>query len=99
MKDPFKVFGLSKTQKYSQSALKEKYFLLIRKYPPERYPEKFKEIRRAYDTLRNARSPYDLLAIAPIPHSGKTFNNAGNLNMENIKLELKKQIILKELGG
>jgi len=31
--------------------IKKAYFTAVRKYPPERFPEEFKKIREAYDTL------------------------------------------------
>lgn len=41
--------------------IKRAYFAAIRKYPPERFPEEFKRIRQAYDTLSDAerRKSYD----------------------------------------
>lgn len=41
--------------------IKKAYFAAVRKYPPERFPEEFKKIREAYDTLSDpeSRSEYD----------------------------------------
>lgn len=41
--------------------IKKAYFAAVRKYPPERFPEAFKKIREAYDTLSDpdSRSEYD----------------------------------------
>lgn len=41
--------------------IKKAYFSLVRKYPPERYPEEFKKIREAYNTLSSeeGRKTYD----------------------------------------
>ncbi|HHU61504.1 MAG TPA: tetratricopeptide repeat protein [Natronincola sp.] len=43
--------------------IKKAYFRLVRKYSPEKEPEKFQQIRRAYETLRDtkARANYDSL--------------------------------------
>jgi len=41
--------------------IKKSYFASVRKYPPERFPEEFKRIREAYETLSEpeSRSEYD----------------------------------------
>jgi len=36
--------------------IKKAYFAAVRKYPPERFPEEFKKIREAYDTLSDPES-------------------------------------------
>lgn len=42
--------------------IKKAYFTAVRKYPPERFPEEFKKIRKAYDTLSDPDSKleYDI---------------------------------------
>jgi curved DNA-binding protein CbpA len=44
--------------------IKNAYYRLVRKYPPEKEPEQFKKIRAAYETLSDpaARSSYDSIA-------------------------------------
>ncbi|WP_127585390.1 J domain-containing protein [Paenibacillus koleovorans] len=44
-------------------AIKKKYIELVKKHTPEQDPEKFQQIRRAYETLRDPikRQEYDLL--------------------------------------
>lgn len=48
--------------------IKKGYFAMVRKYPPERFPEKFMEVRNAYETLSNetTRKEYNLLFDMPI---------------------------------
>ena len=49
--DPYLVLGLPKTA--SQIEIKRAYFALIRQYPPEADPEKFKIIRAAYEKIKD----------------------------------------------
>ncbi|MBA1336040.1 MAG: Protein export cytoplasm protein SecA ATPase RNA helicase [Firmicutes bacterium] len=47
--------------------IKKAYFSLVRKYPPDRYPQEFMRIREAYETLsdEDARREYDSIAFMP----------------------------------
>jgi preprotein translocase subunit SecA len=47
--------------------IKKAYFSMVRKYPPERFPEDFMKIRAAYEVLSNekTRSEYDSIAELP----------------------------------
>lgn len=47
----------------SKSEIKKAYFSAVRKYPPERFPEEFKKIREAYETLYDATSKMEYDAI------------------------------------
>lgn len=51
MGNDYKVLGLE--QGASQKEIKKAYFSLVRKYSPEENPTKFREIREAYDRLKN----------------------------------------------
>jgi len=59
MDDYYKVLGIDKSADDKQ--IKLAYFKHVRLYPPERYPEEFKKIRSAYETLSNGeqRAKYD----------------------------------------
>ena len=48
--DDYKTLGLE--QGASQKEIKRAYFSLVRKYSPEEAPEKFREIREAYERLK-----------------------------------------------
>jgi curved DNA-binding protein CbpA len=41
--------------------IKRAYYTLVKEYPPERFPEEYKKLRAAYDTLSDAgkRAEYD----------------------------------------
>ncbi len=51
--DPYLVLGLLHTA--TQVEIKQAYFALIRQYPPETEPEKFKIIRAAYEKIKSAQ--------------------------------------------
>ena len=61
--DPYKVLGLARD--VSQNDIKKTYFTLVREFPPEEQPEKFKEIRAAYEVLRSPekRAETDLFLL------------------------------------
>src|SRR5262245_57570904 len=47
----------------SPEEIRRAYYQMVRKYPPEQEPERFEQIRRAYETLADekARRDYDAL--------------------------------------
>ncbi len=51
MQNDYEVLGVS--PEASQSEIKKAYFKLVRQYSPEKDPEKFREIRAAYEGLKN----------------------------------------------
>ena len=65
--DPYAVLGVDRTG--DEAAIKRAYFRLVREYPPEREPERFQEVRAAYDRVRTAeaRSQTDLFLLQPPP--------------------------------
>ena len=46
MKDPFQILGLP--QDATDDAIRVRYLTLVKEFSPERHPEKFAEIRKAY---------------------------------------------------
>jgi tetratricopeptide (TPR) repeat protein len=70
------VLGVEKNA--TPEVIKRAYFGKVRQYPPERFPEEFKELRAAYDTLSDAkkRAEYDETgalpeAILPLLHQAR----------------------------
>ena len=61
----YEILGLESNADARQ--IKRAYFDLVREFPPERFPEKFKEIRAAYDALSDEgnRARYDEAAALP----------------------------------
>jgi curved DNA-binding protein CbpA len=57
----------------SEAEIKRAYFRLVREYSPEHAPEKFQEVRAAYEQLRSpeARSKADLFLLQPPPELPK----------------------------
>lgn len=51
MADPFAVFDLPPDA--DDEAIRRRYLQLVKEYSPERQPEKFAEIRQAYDKLKD----------------------------------------------
>jgi len=54
VRDPYGVLGLDRQA--SEAEIKRAYFQRVRQFPPEREPEKFRDIRTAYEQLRDAES-------------------------------------------
>src|SRR5437870_3940624 len=65
--DPYALLGLDR--KADMGQIKRAYFQLVREYPPESAPEKFQEIRAAYEQLRlpERRALADLFLLQPPP--------------------------------
>lgn len=53
-KSPYEILKISKHTEKSE--IKKTYFELIKKYNPEKESDKFKEIRTAYEKLRDPKS-------------------------------------------
>ena len=51
--DPFAVLGLDESD--DDDAIKRKYLALVRIYPPDREPERFQLVRRAYEAVGDER--------------------------------------------
>ena len=65
--DPYRVLAIDR--RASEAEIKRAYFQLVRQFPPEKAPEKFQEIRAAYDQLRTpeSKAQVDLFLIQPPP--------------------------------
>lgn len=65
MKDYYEILGVAETA--TKIEIKKAYFDLVRHYPPEKEPEKFKEYRKAYEVLfdENSRKEYDSINSIP----------------------------------
>lgn len=51
MTDPYKVLDLPTTA--DEAAIRKRYLELVKQFPPERAPERFAEVRAAYEALRD----------------------------------------------
>lgn len=65
--DAYAVLDLPRTA--TAEEIKRAYFQNVRRFPPEQEPEKFQQIRRAYELLRDPkqRSLTDLFLLQPPP--------------------------------
>ncbi len=65
IEDPYKVLRVSKLA--DEEAIKAKYYVLVKMYSPEYYPDEFIQIRGAYDMLRDPaeRAKADISLINP----------------------------------
>jgi curved DNA-binding protein CbpA len=63
--DPYTILGVGHTA--SLEEIKKAYFALVRQHPPEKDPDAFKQIRAAYEQLRDPRQRQqtDLLSWQP----------------------------------
>jgi DnaJ-class molecular chaperone len=52
--NPYKILDISRDA--TDVEIKKAYFKKIREFPPEKDPEKFKEIRAAYEQIRSSTS-------------------------------------------
>jgi curved DNA-binding protein CbpA len=61
--DPYRVLGVD--SRATADDVRQAYFRLVRRYPPEAHPDKFKAVRAAYETLRSPlrRAELSLLAF------------------------------------
>lgn len=98
--NPFKLFK----KDIGQNELKKSYLDLIRSNPPEKNPEKFKEIRKAYEMIKNADSPYELLSLSVLnPNEEISKDNLikfleDKLSLRKEKITIKRKILLEELN-
>ncbi len=51
---PFEILGVSPDA--DDEAIRQAYLRQVRQSPPDREPERFRQVREAYDQLRDARS-------------------------------------------
>ncbi len=82
--DPYAVLGLAPTA--SLDEIKRAYFAQVRAHPPEHDPEAFKQIRAAYEQLRDPqqRQQTDLLRWQawPEPDLADIFNARSDIELE-----------------
>lgn len=87
-------------KKATSAQIKKAYFTMVRKYPPERFSEKFMEIRKAYEILSDEKTRAEYDNVINIPGMAKErFDTANQLfeqgeNAKAIKIleELNKEL-------
>lgn len=81
MKDYYRILGIS--GEASAAEIKKAYFGMVRKYPPDRRPKEFMQVREAYEVLsdENTRKQYD--STASMPEVVKVYFDAGRKALED----------------
>jgi hypothetical protein len=49
--DPFKILGISPDA--TEAAIRVRYLELVKQFPPDREPEKFREVREAFEAAKD----------------------------------------------
>ncbi len=64
MNDPYEILGVS--PQADEAQIRSRYLDLVREFPPDRAPERFAEVRAAYDALRDPvmQAERQLLSLA-----------------------------------
>ncbi len=91
---PYDILGIDRRATVAE--IKKAYFKMVREYPPEEQPEKFKEIRKAYEQLKSpeARAAVDMFLLQPPPKLPRIAKSRYDLDvhpedMIQLALELK----------
>jgi len=80
MIDPYEALGLDHDA--DPEAIRRRYLELVRRYPPEREPERFARIREAYDRLRD-----------PVIHlENRLFNLQTTATFDSLLAEVKADV-------
>jgi DnaJ domain len=59
--DPFVVLGIH--NEADDEAIKQRYLALVRSFPPDREPERFQEVRAAYEAVRGQRERLETMLL------------------------------------
>ena len=62
--DPYSVLGLERSA--SEGEIRARYLQLVKQYPPERAPDRFQEIRRAYAALSDKVAMWERRLFEPV---------------------------------
>lgn len=87
MTDPHAILGIS--PQASDDELRARYLDLVREFPPDRAPEKFAEIRAAYD---QARDPVRRL-------EGELFHWVSRDSLEALRDDLRARLVKAPLDS
>lgn len=99
MRNFYEILEIDKNATFSE--IKKAYSKLLRKYPPEKEAEKYKEIREAYDTLKDEKSRKNYDTYFSYGDEIKRLEESANENIEDenysqAEKDLKKILIIAE---
>ena len=78
------ILGL--TPEANSEQIKNRYLELVKTFPPEKEPEKFRQINTAYEALKNRRNRI----------KSRMFSGVDTVDMEKALLELSSSLIFKK---
>jgi hypothetical protein len=61
--DPFVLLGVDENA--GDDAIKQRYLALVRAHPPDREPDRFQAVRRAYEAIHGERERLDTKLLQP----------------------------------
>jgi curved DNA-binding protein CbpA len=95
MKTPFDILEVQESA--SDAEIKAAYLRMVRQYPPDRFPDRFKEIKQAYDAIKSLK---DRLAFSlfnvPEPDLDALFMSALKKEKKRINAEVLLKIVLNQ---
>ena len=62
MRDPFTVLGVDEDA--DDAEIRRRYLALVRDFPPDRAPDRFREYRAAYEALSDERKRLEMTLLA-----------------------------------
>ncbi len=68
MNDPYEILGLPHSA--DETETRRRYLELVRQFPPDRAPDRFAEIRSAYDALRDPMARLEARLFDPHSQGG-----------------------------
>ncbi len=80
MRDPWAILNLDATA--DETAIRRRYLELVKQHPPDRDPERFREVRQAYERVRD---PLERLRTL-------LFGLEGDRPLDSIIAELRSQL-------
>ena len=72
--NPFQILGLDRDA--DEHAVRARYLELVKQFPPEREPEKFRQIQAAYEAARNPLLIARSMLVPPDPDDLPTWQEA-----------------------
>lgn len=95
-RDPFRTLGV--TRDAGPEAIEEAYLALVRAHPPQRDPERFKQVRDAYERISSADGRLEALLFSLEPRGASTGLDGGARGVADLLVTVLTAIAARELG-